>query len=193
MVPVLKGRRITLRPPVEHDVDVRLELGRDPEIHRMYGGSRADLRPLTREGAAGWYAWLTAHPCAWVIQHERLIGDIRLDNINGQDRRASLAIGIADPAALGQGLGTEAIGLVAAHAFGPMALHRLAVRVLAFNERAIRAYQKRGFRVEGRERESASIDGAWHDDLMIGLLAGEARSLGQGPPTEPEVAAGPSS
>ena len=139
MAPVLKGRRITLRPPVEHDVDVRLELGRDPEIHRMYGGSRADLRPLTREGAA------------------------------------------------------EAIGLVAAHAFGPMALHRLAARVLAFNERAIRAYQKCGFRVEGRERESASIDGAWHDDLMIGLLAGEARSLGQGPPTEPEVAAGPSS
>jgi RimJ/RimL family protein N-acetyltransferase len=135
--------------------------------------------------------WVQAHPCAWIIEHEHLIGDIRLDNINDQDRRASLAIGIADPAALGQGLGTEAIGLVAAHAFGPMVLHRLTVRVLAFNERAIRAYQKCGFRVEGRERESACIDGAWHDDVIMGLLASEVPPPAQVPSTESESAAGP--
>jgi RimJ/RimL family protein N-acetyltransferase len=57
-----------------------------------------------------------------------------------------------------------------------LGLHRLSVRVLAFNGRAIRAYQKCGFRIEGRERESAWIDGTWHDDLIMGLLADDARS-----------------
>jgi RimJ/RimL family protein N-acetyltransferase len=45
--------------------------------------------------------------------------------------------------------------------------------VLAYNERAIRAYQKCGFVVEGRERETAFVDGKWHDDLMMGLLSTE--------------------
>jgi RimJ/RimL family protein N-acetyltransferase len=191
MPPVLNGQRVTLRPPVEADMEVRLALGRDPEIHRMYGGSRADLRPLTRDGVADWYRRLSALPCGWVIEHERLIGEIRLDNVNAQDRRASLAIGIADPTALGQGLGTEAIGLVAAYAFGSMALHRLSVRVLAFNEKAIRAYQRCGFRVEGRERDAALVDGAWRDDLIMGLLAHESRAPGGGLLDVPQTPAGP--
>jgi len=105
MPPVLNGPRVTLRPHVEADIEVRLALGRDPEIHRMYGGSRADLRPLTRDGIVDWYRRLSALPCGWVIEHGRLIGEVRLDNVNSQDRRASLAIGIADRTALGQGLG----------------------------------------------------------------------------------------
>jgi RimJ/RimL family protein N-acetyltransferase len=42
--------------------------------------------------------------------------------------------------------------------------------VLAYNKRAIRAYEKCGFVIEGREREAAFVDGAWHDDVMMGLL-----------------------
>ena len=84
-----------------------------------------------------------------------------------------VAIGLLDPAVLGQGLGTEALRLIAAHGFGTMKLHRLALRVLDFNERAIAAYGKVGFVIEGRERQTALIDGQWHDDVMMGMLAHE--------------------
>jgi RimJ/RimL family protein N-acetyltransferase len=160
---------------VEADIDARLALGRDPEIHLLYGGSQADLRPLTREDAASAHRRLLEHGCAWAMEHERYIGEVRLDHINHRDRWAVLAIGIADKGSLGRGLGSEAIRLVAEHAFGAMDLHRLSLRVLAFNERAIRAYRRCGFRVEGRERESALVDGVWHDDIIMGLLAGELR------------------
>ncbi|MNW10242.1 Spermidine N(1)-acetyltransferase [compost metagenome] len=60
-----------------------------------------------------------------------------------------------------------------AHAFGELGLHRVSLRVLAFNERAIASYRKSGFSIEGREREAALIDGAWHDDIMMGILAHE--------------------
>jgi RimJ/RimL family protein N-acetyltransferase len=56
------------------------------------------------------------------------------------------------------------------YAFRALGLHRVSVRVLAHNARAIRAYQKCGFVAEGREREAAFIDGAWYDDLIMGVL-----------------------
>jgi RimJ/RimL family protein N-acetyltransferase len=49
--------------------------------------------------------------------------------------------------------------------------------VLAYNKRAIRAYEKCGFIVEGRERETAYVNGSWHDDIMMGLLDRDFSSL----------------
>ena len=47
------------------------------------------------------------------------------------------------------------------------------LRVLAYNERAIRCYLSCGFVEEGRERESALVDGERYDDLIMGVLAHE--------------------
>lgn len=174
MVPTLKGEHIELRAPSEIDVARRLELGTDPEIHRMYGGSRTDLRPYTQIEAQKWFDRLADLPHAWVIALDgQMIGEIRLHSVNEADRRASLAIGIAAIDALGRGFGTEATRLVLTHAFGSLGLHRVGLRVLAYNERAIASYLKCGFIVEGREREAAFVDGEWHDDIMMGILASE--------------------
>ena len=55
-------------------------------------------------------------------------------------------------------------------------LHRISVRVLEYNARAIRTYKKCGFVVEGRERQSALVDGTWYDDVIMGILDGEFAS-----------------
>jgi RimJ/RimL family protein N-acetyltransferase len=65
--------------------------------------------------------------------------------------------------------------LLAAHAFDTLGLHRLGSRVLDFNARAVAAYEKVGFVVEGREREAALIASKWHDDLILGLLDRDLR------------------
>ncbi len=66
------------------------------------------------------------------------------------------------------------------HAFGTLGLHWLGLRVVAYNTRAICCYQACGFVVEGREREAALVGGERHDDVMMGVLAREAR-LGAAP------------
>lgn len=161
---------MVLRAPRDGDAEARLGLGSDPEIHRMFGGSRDRLAAMTRERAERWADVLSRHPHAWVIERRTVIGEIRLDRVDLTDRRASLAVGIVDPGALGCGYGTEAVRLVLEHAFGGLGLHRVSARVLAFNARAIRCYEKCGFVIEGREREAALIDGEWHDDLIMGVL-----------------------
>ncbi len=141
----------------------------------MYGGSQKNVQPMTLGEAAQWVQRLLAHPCAWIIETSKLIGHARLDNIDEHDRRASLAIGIDDSSSLGKGLGSEAIGLVLEYAFDSRKLHRVSLRVLDYNTRAIRAYQKCGFVIEGRERQAAFVDGEWVDDLIMGILEPDFR------------------
>lgn len=172
--PVLTGSTVILRQPQWKDAAARLALGRDPEIMRMLGADPDHLPPLTELVAQRWIDALVAHPNAWAIEHEeRFIGELRLDALDEHDARAQLAIGIYDPFKLGVGLGRQAIRLVARHAFERLGLHRIGLRVVAYNTRAIRCYLACGFVAEGREREAALVAGERHDDVVMGLLARE--------------------
>src|SRR5215472_5916942 len=169
-VPVLRGKRVTLRRTREDDFQARLKLGTDAGIFRMYGGNLTDLRPMTEDAAKRWVQRLLDQDYAWIVEAGGLIGEIRLDRVDLRDRRASLAIGIEDASQLGKGLGSEAIALALSYAFNVLKLHRVSVRVVDYNLRAIGAYQKCGFVIEGREREAALVDGDWHDDVMMAIL-----------------------
>lgn len=170
----MDGPHVRLRPATADDAAARFSLGNIPDIVRMFGVSHSDTKPMTMDAAEAWARGQATNPHAWIIEVAgRLIGEIKLHSISAQDRRASMAIAIYDPQQLGKGLGSAAIRLLLHHAFTELNFHRIGIRVLAYNERAIRAYQKCGFVVEGRERETALVDGVWHDDLMMGLLSRE--------------------
>lgn len=172
--PTLTGPRITLRPPRDEDAEARRSLGIDPDIVRMFGGTVAEPGAMTAEEAEVWLDHLRLQEPGWVMELDgRVIGAAFLHGVSHEDRRARLALGILIPTLLGQGLGREAVRLVLGHGFGPMGLHRVDLRVLSFNERAIRCYRACGFREEGRERESARVGGEWHDDIIMGVLARE--------------------
>jgi RimJ/RimL family protein N-acetyltransferase len=172
---VLAGAAVVLRPPQATDVAERLALGNDPGIMRMFGAESTGWPSLTQATAAHWVEKIASHQHAWVVEHQgRLLGEARLDAVNWNDIRARLAIGLYDPAKLGMGLGRDATRTLMRHAFGTLSLHRLSLRVVAYNMRAIRCYEACGFVVEGREREAALVGGERHDDIMMGVLAREA-------------------
>jgi [ribosomal protein S5]-alanine N-acetyltransferase len=174
--PVLEHGVVRLRPPCEQDKQDRLAYGRDPEFVRMVGGDIAKLQPLTVEKVEGWYKEVSELAHGWVIEVAgRCIGHARLHSLNERDRRARYAIGIYAPQARGHGYGTTATRLVLGYAFETLALHRVDLRVLTFNHRAIACYEKCGFVREGIERESALVDGVWCDDLMMSILEHEYR------------------
>ena len=174
----LHNERLRLRAPRDADAAAHLALGRDADIARMYGLDRAEAAaPLQEAEALAWLERLRMAPFAWIIEHDgRPIGEIRLHSLETKDRTARIAIGMFDPGCLGQGLGTKAMRLVLTYGFDTLGLHRIDLRVLAFNARAIACYQKCGFVIEGRLRQSALIDGERHDDLIMGLLAPEFRA-----------------
>ena len=172
--PVLSDGTVRLRPPKRQDVTARLKLGNAPEIHHMFGADPAQVPEITRAHAEKWLHAQEIEPLAWVIEHRRrMIGALRLHSLDHHDCSASLAIGILDPKLLGKGLGTRALRLLTRHAFDVLSLHRLTLRVVAYNKRAIAAHKKVGFVEEGREREAARVGTTWHDDVIMGLIASD--------------------
>jgi aminoglycoside 6'-N-acetyltransferase len=76
----------------------------------------------------------------------------------------------------GQGLGTDAIRTVARYLFEVRGHHRLTIDPSAANERAIRAYERVGFRRVGTMRAyERGPDGTFHDGLLLDLLRHELR------------------
>jgi ribosomal protein S18 acetylase RimI-like enzyme len=63
------------------------------------------------------------------------------------------------------------------HAFETLGLHRVALSVFEFNERAIRAYRRVGFTTEGRAREAIRRDGRWWDELSMSILEEDWRAF----------------
>jgi aminoglycoside 6'-N-acetyltransferase len=81
-----------------------------------------------------------------------------------------------------QGLGSEAVRVLARHLIEDRGHHRLTIDPAADNAPAIRAYEKVGFRPVGVMRSyERGPDGIWHDGLLMELLAEE---LVSDPPTE---------
>jgi RimJ/RimL family protein N-acetyltransferase len=154
------------------DIDARFAIGRHREVVEAYGGTFDAFAPFERAHAEAAIRFIRDHGTAWVIDTGQFIGHVRFHSFVPQDKRASLAIGIEDPTYLGKGLGTEAIKLALAYAFST-GLHRISLRVLAKNTRAIACYRKCGFVEEGREREAALIGGSWQDDIIMGVLEDE--------------------
>lgn len=200
--PRLEGSRILLRELRESDAPARRDLGQHPEIERMWGTTVTTARRLTDAEAHAWYqANLDrANPYYWIIEYRQLmVGAAYLHSLNWTELRARFAISLFDPAALGRGLGTESTELVLDYAFTVLRLHRVDLRVLAFNERAIACYRKCGFVVEGRERETALINDVWHDDLIMSILDHEYHTRhesprdGSAPPEHTVQTVGPTS
>ncbi len=171
IAPTLKGDTIILRKPKESDIDDRMEIGRSKVFVRMCGGdTRGDFRSFTKKDMEGWYKHVCSREYEWIIEFSgKCIGGIRL-TINKPDNNARLAIGIYDDTLYGQGIGTQATRLVLEYAFNTLKLHRIDLKVLEYNKRAISCYKKCGFKIEGILRESAYIEDKWESDLIMSIL-----------------------
>ena len=158
--------------------DRLLNAHEEPGNWLMYGGDYRKVAPLTSAVVERWYEQLCADPLQWAIEADGwCIGTAQLHHLDEQNRRARYAIGIFNAAYWGQGIGTEATRLVLQYAFDDLHLHRVDLRVLTYNHRAIKCYEKCAFVREGIERESALVAGEWHGDLIMGILEQEYREV----------------
>ena len=98
-------------------------------------------------------------------------------NIDWKNRKAVQGIFIGEKEYWGRGYGSDAIRALLGFAFREMNLHRVYLSVYDYNERAIRCYEKCGFRHEGRLRKARFSDGRYHDELMMGILREEFEEL----------------
>ena len=164
---LLRGRDIVLRPFRADDVEGVAGIQAEPGVARWWGPpNEADLR----RQADG-----SGDERAFAIEREgELVGLIQYHEENEPNfRHAGIDVFLAGRAQ-GQGLGTDAVRTLARYLIDERGHHRLTIDPAADNARAIRTYEKVGFRTVGVMREYwRSPDGTWRDGLLMDLLACE--------------------
>jgi RimJ/RimL family protein N-acetyltransferase len=106
------------------------------------------------------------------LTDDALIGFVDIDNPSPHGN-AFVGIGLGEREFWGKGYGTEAMKLILRFGFCELNLHRVSLSVFEYNQRAIKSYEKAGFRLEGRERESILRDGRRYDVFYMGILREE--------------------
>jgi RimJ/RimL family protein N-acetyltransferase len=102
----------------------------------------------------------------------KAVGTASLFEFDSFARHAEAGISLL-PDARGRGIGTAAIAQLVEFGFVRRNLRRIHLQAIASNTAAIRAYEKAGFVVEGRQRQHAWVRGDYEDIVLMGILRSE--------------------
>ena len=164
----LQGAHVTLRPATEADVPELARIRATEQVQRWWRGGDDMLVAVTED---------LAQPDVetFVIEHKnRVAGAIQWQAETDPDYlHASIDIYL-DPALHHRGLGSDSIRALARHLIVDLGHHRLVIDPAADNKAAINCYTRVGFKPVGVMRQyELGLDGAWHDGLLMDLLADE--------------------
>ena len=174
---MLRGAKVGLR--ARHDSDVMtLQTGLYDDVATRVRADSRPWRPIPATPEASPYR--VSEPsddvaCFSVVdlaQGEELAGEALLWGIDLHNRSAHLGISLL-PQFRGRALGTDVVHVLCHYGFALRGMHRLQVDTLLENEAMIRAATRAGFSREGVLRRAAWIDGAFVDEVVLGLLADE--------------------
>lgn len=175
---VLIGERVKLRPLVRADLAYLRKWSRDAEIRGLIGEvasmSKAEsekfLEKVRADTERAWFMVI-------VRENEKVIGEAGLLRMDRAWHATDVSVIIGEKKEWGKGYGTETIALLLDYAFRHLKFHRVAVGVVGFNERALRFWEKLGFRKEGVQRDGYYYDGKYHDFVLMSILEDEFREL----------------
>ena len=176
------GSRICFMPlEIEHASIYRSWIN-DPENHQFL----RRYRPL---GAAEEKEWLEKaherkedHSFEIALREgERPIGICSLRLKEQPSRTGDVGITIGERKCQGNGYGREAIRLLLDYGFATLGLHRIELCVYENNPRAIRCYERCGFRKEGVRREARWWAGRWWNIFDYAILEHEWQTLSPRP------------
>ena len=174
---IIFGGRIRLRAIEREDVKNFFEWVNDPEV--TFGLSL--YLPMSLTDEERWFDSLANRATnekpfgidlldgdGW-----RLIGNCTFFDIDTIAHSGELGIMIGDKSAWNKGLGTETMGLLLRHGFETLNLNRIMLRVYADNLRAVRTYEKAGFKMEGTLRQAVFKRGNYGDVHIMSVLRRE--------------------
>lgn len=165
-----EGTLVRLRAFEEDDIPQANVLVWDPDVSRHLAIAWPEPIAGTREF---WHrARIASDSATFAIETlaGEFVGLCGLEQVNARNRSAELGIWIGKPY-WDKGYGTDAVRTLSRFGFREMNLQRIYLHVYEMNTRGKRAYEKVGFKEEGRLRRGQFVDGRYVDVVVMGLLA----------------------
>ncbi len=190
------GGRVRLRHMLPSDVTRFQDWAADQELRRLFLGAHAAERvadPGDWLPGLGGHGMPGRHPmarCAYLLRvietlDGLVLGWVELRDTNWRRRSGELRICLGDRATWGRGYGTDALRQFLELAFAEWRLRSVQLRVAIWNVRAVRAYERCGFRREARLRagrhERDGLEDLWLMRVDApGATRGEADEVAAG-------------
>lgn len=170
---LLRGERVYLDAVDREDMQVVGPWWRSLTLQQFV--SPGIMRPMTMEDELGWFESTRKNADVMLfairlVDGNEIIGTTTLGDFDHRCRKCGFGIAIGDQTAWGKGYGSEATALAVRYGFLELNLHRIQLAVYAYNERAVRAYTKVGFTVEGTLRDSMYRYGRYWDEYIMAIL-----------------------
>ena len=176
---MLTGDKVRIRAIERRDLENAVRWINDPEVTRyltMAGPISSVAEEKWIEAAARGDSPNDRHFTMETLDGEYL-GQIGLHGIDWRHRHATAGIVIGAKEHWGKGYGTDAMRMLLRHAFDTLNLHKVVLTAYSDNRRAIRSYEKCGYKVVGVMKEHRFTGGRYHDEVMMEVLADEFRRL----------------
>ena len=164
----LENSRVVLRLIDESDTGNIVAWRNKESVRRQF----IYQKPFTAEGHTAWLQNMvkTGKTAQFIIYSRTLkkdVGSVFLRDIDHDNRKAEYGIFIGEDDARGQGIGTAAAELIIKYGFEELKLHKIFLRVFADNMRAIKSYEKAGFRQEAYLKEDVFVSGTFRDIVLM--------------------------
>lgn len=166
-----RGVGIYLRLMTREDTDLIVAWRNSDDVRKNF----IYQEPFTRQGHEDWIRNMVekgkvVQDIICDLASDRPLGSVYIRDIDRQHNKAEYGIFIGEAHARGRGIGTAAAKLMLRYCFAEEKLHRIYLRALAGNERAIRSYEKAGFRKEACLKDDVRIDGKYCDIVWMAAL-----------------------
>jgi RimJ/RimL family protein N-acetyltransferase len=110
------------------------------------------------------------------VKTDELIGGCGFVSVDQLNRNAEFGVFVGNKDYWGKGYGTEATNLTLVFGFNVLNLNNIMLKVYSYNDRAVKCYEKCGFKEIGRRRKSRIISGKEYDEMYMDILASEFKN-----------------
>ena len=176
---MLRGQRVGLRHVTEADLPWIKHTLADPQLRGPFGGTRM-TPPHAVEQRWKDTGYANDDAERLLICHlidGSVIGDVVHFSAARYTTAREIGWSMADLSMRGQGLTTEAAGLLVDYLFGNWPIHRLSCGMSVHNHASRRVAEKCGFQHEGIQRGLVFVDGEYVDSHVLSLLRSDWRAL----------------
>ena len=101
------------------------------------------------------------------LETHTYIGGCGIQEINWVSRVATVGIMVGNKEFWGKGYGTDAMKVLVKFIFEEMNINKVKLETFSFNERAIKSYEKCGFKTEGILKEEIFKAGKYYDIVIM--------------------------
>ncbi|MCD6545634.1 MAG: GNAT family N-acetyltransferase [Thermotogae bacterium] len=172
---MLEGQKVKLREYRKEDIPKAWEYINDPDVRRFLNPGIP--YPMRLEDEEKWFeeqrSGKDTYNFAIILKDTgEYIGGCGINTVDWKNRHVCVGIFLGKKF-WSKGYGTDAMKVLVNFIFSQMNINKVYLHVYSFNKRAIKSYEKCGFKIEAVLREHIFRDGEYHDEYVMSILRRE--------------------